>query len=156
MAGRAVVSKLNQVGDTIVEVMLSLAVLGMIIGTAFAIANRSLNRAQQSQERTQALKLAEGQVDSVKYLSESSNEADKITFESLQSATTNPRCLSSFTDDGKVSIKDYPADDANCQDGIFSYSMLYDQSKHIFNVRVVWDSLSGGQENVTIQYRVVQ
>jgi type II secretory pathway pseudopilin PulG len=153
------VKKLNQVGDTIVEVLLSLTVLGMVIGTAFAVANRSLKQAQKSQERTQALKLAEGQVDSLKFLSESNNEADIETFKNIQNAATASQCLGRITDDeGDITIGVDSISDGGCQDGVFSYSIIYDnQNSHLFNVQVIWDSLGGnGQENVTIQYRVMQ
>lgn len=146
----------NQTGDTIVEVLLSLTVLGLVIGTAYAIANRSLIRAQQSQERTTALKLAEGQVDSIKYLSESTNTDDLVTLQNLETATDY--CLGGETDaEGAMHIKAYLADSEDCQEGVFSYSISYNTKEKLFNVRVDWNAIgSGNAQNVTIQYRVVQ
>ena len=52
------IRKLNQAGDTIVEVMIVLAVLGLAIGIAYAAANRSLENARQAQENAEAVQLA--------------------------------------------------------------------------------------------------
>lgn len=147
--------KLNKTGDTIIEVLLSLAVLGMVIGTAYAIASRSLKRAQQAQERTQATKLVEGQIDRIKYLSESNLASDIVALNDITTSGT-AMCLKPFVSSGQTIIKAYAVGD-NCKEGVFSYSILYDSTRHLFTIKTVWDSLgSSGQENVTMQYRVVQ
>lgn len=56
----------KQRGDTIVEVMLALTVIGMALGIAYGIANRSLATGRLAQERIEALKLAEGQLEHLK------------------------------------------------------------------------------------------
>jgi prepilin-type N-terminal cleavage/methylation domain-containing protein len=48
-----------QAGDTIIEVMLAMSIIGIVLGAAFGIANRSVSVGQDAQERTEALKLAE-------------------------------------------------------------------------------------------------
>ncbi|HET7060453.1 MAG TPA: prepilin-type N-terminal cleavage/methylation domain-containing protein [Candidatus Saccharimonadales bacterium] len=53
----------NQSGDTIVEVMIVLAVLGLAIGISYATANRSLLNARQAQENSQASAAAQSQVE---------------------------------------------------------------------------------------------
>lgn len=58
--------KLDKRGDTIIEVMLALAVLGAIIGGGYSVATRSLNGVRISQERGEATKLAEGQLEALK------------------------------------------------------------------------------------------
>jgi type II secretory pathway pseudopilin PulG len=58
--------KLNNKGDTIIEVMLSLAVLGALITSAYTIASRSLNGIRISQERSEATKIAEGQLEVIR------------------------------------------------------------------------------------------
>lgn len=54
-------------GDTIIEVMIALAVLGSIIAGGYAIATKSLNGVRVAQERSEALKIAEGQIETLKY-----------------------------------------------------------------------------------------
>jgi type II secretory pathway pseudopilin PulG len=53
-------------GDTIIEVMICMAVAGAAISAAYSISSRSLNRVRQSQERTESLKLAEQQLERLK------------------------------------------------------------------------------------------
>lgn len=50
-------------GDTIIEVMLAMAVIGLVLGAAFGIANRATITARNTQERTDALKIAESQLE---------------------------------------------------------------------------------------------
>ncbi len=53
----------TQRGDTIIEVMIVLAVLGLAIGIAYSTANRSLLNARQAQENSQATAAAQAQVE---------------------------------------------------------------------------------------------
>lgn len=63
-------------GDTIIEVMLAVAVVGVTIAGAYGIATRSLKSARQAQERGEALKIAEGQVEAIKAIASSPSTAD--------------------------------------------------------------------------------
>lgn len=54
---------LNQLGDTIIEVMVVLAVLGLAIGISYATANRSLQNSRQAQENSIATEIAQSQVE---------------------------------------------------------------------------------------------
>ena len=55
-------------GDTIVEVMVVLAVLGLSIGISYATAGRSLLNSRQAQENSYATELAQGQVEGLQSL----------------------------------------------------------------------------------------
>ena len=59
---------MNQAGDTIVEVMISVALVGMVIGVSYQIASRALATGRDAQEQTEALKQAESQIEKLKYL----------------------------------------------------------------------------------------
>ena len=56
----------KQRGDTIIEVLLAMSVIGVVLGSAFGIANRSLATGRAAQERTDALKIAETQLELLK------------------------------------------------------------------------------------------
>lgn len=58
----------RQAGDTIVEVLIAMAVASLILGGAYTVTNRSLANARQAQEQTEALKLIQGQVERLKAL----------------------------------------------------------------------------------------
>lgn len=53
-------------GDTIIEVLISIAIVGLVIAGAYALASRSLQQGITASERTEALKLAEGQIEHLK------------------------------------------------------------------------------------------
>lgn len=55
--------RLNNSGDTIVEVMIVLAVLGLALSIAYATANRGLQQARNAQEHSQALGIINSQVE---------------------------------------------------------------------------------------------
>lgn len=50
-------------GDTIVEVLLAMSIIGLVLGAAFGIANRSVSIGQDAQDRTEALKINETQLE---------------------------------------------------------------------------------------------
>jgi len=80
----------KQLGDTIIEVLLAMSVIGLVLGMAFGIANRSVQIGQDAQERTEALKIVESQLEIFK--SEYAGSAD------LQARTEdNPFCLDTST-----------------------------------------------------------
>lgn len=56
----------SQRGDTIVEVLVCLAVLGLALGVSFATANRSLQMARNAQEHSEALQYLNSQVEMVR------------------------------------------------------------------------------------------
>ncbi|MCA9342582.1 hypothetical protein KC950_01020 [Candidatus Saccharibacteria bacterium] len=65
-------------GDTIVEVMIALAVLGFIIVGAYSIASRSLNATRIAQERGEATKIAEGQLEAIRDYFRTDRTKDEI------------------------------------------------------------------------------
>lgn len=82
----------NQRGDTIVEVLIALTVLMLIIGGGYSIATRSLNGVQIAQERSEATKIAEGQLEAINQkLSVSKTEAELNGY--LSTATEPGFCI---------------------------------------------------------------
>lgn len=59
--------KLSSKGDTIVEVLIAIAVLSSVLGTAYAITNRNISNLRNNQERTEATKIAQGQIEALVY-----------------------------------------------------------------------------------------
>lgn len=63
----------SQRGDTIIEVLIAMTVIGIVLGAAFGIANRALQTGRAAQEQTEALKVAESQLELMKAFLRSSN-----------------------------------------------------------------------------------
>jgi prepilin-type N-terminal cleavage/methylation domain-containing protein len=66
------VNSLRQRGDTLVEVLIAIAVVSLVLGGAYVTTNRSLQATRSAQERAIALKLAESQIEQIKSLMGSS------------------------------------------------------------------------------------
>lgn len=60
------ISRLNQHGDTIVEVMLAAAVLSMVLAGAFTISNRATRINQTANERTQVSNLMQREAELIR------------------------------------------------------------------------------------------
>lgn len=54
---------MNSRGDTIVEVLLAIAIVSVVLGGAFVSANRSLRGTQVSKERLEAVNVSKGQAE---------------------------------------------------------------------------------------------
>lgn len=62
----------NQKGDTILEVLISVAVLSLVLTTTFALANKNSQANRQANERGEAQKIAQSEMEKLKiYLSTS-------------------------------------------------------------------------------------
>ncbi len=83
---------LYQKGETIVEVLLSIVVLGFTISVVFVIARNSLFTGQAASERTQVLTTVESQIESLKYLAtlENSTSGDGVFGQGDKDFCINP------------------------------------------------------------------
>ncbi len=132
----------NSRGDTIVEVMIVLAVLGLAIGISYATANRSLINARQAQENAQATTLAQSQVEALRSL------ADDTTPNIFQAG---PYCLSAAAPYAIQTGTD-------CNRGTIPYTVgitYTNAPTDTFTVRVSWPDVNGeGTDTVTQVYRL--
>ena len=96
------VKRANERGDTIVEVLLSLAVLGAVLGGAYVVTNRSVIVNRVAQERLDAVKLAEGQF-------------ERLKIEASIDATTFGKDNFCLPKDPTLNNETVPSSDARCQ-----------------------------------------
>jgi type II secretory pathway pseudopilin PulG len=144
-------ARLTERGDTVVEVLICIAVIGLLLGGAFVLTNRSLQGTRAAQERLNGIKIVEGQLEQIKSLA-STDAAG------LFSAPTN------FCINSSQQIKD--ASDATCTvgpDGNPSpakepkFTITASRTSNTFTVKTVWNRVTGvGQDNVEMKYNVFQ
>lgn len=79
----------RQRGDTIVEVLIALAVLGAVLGGAYVVVNRNVRSNQSSQERIQAVKVAESQFERLKIVA--ANDPSALSWTNFCMTPTNTR-----------------------------------------------------------------
>lgn len=63
--------RLTQLGDTIVEVLICMAIAGLALGLAYGTTRRSLNQIREAEERQEAVKLAEEQIERLQGIAKS-------------------------------------------------------------------------------------
>jgi len=156
---------LSQVGDTMIEVLLALLVVSSVIGASYVSANRSLSGTRQSQERGEALKAAESQVEQIK-----SNVAVAV-------AATKIFCIDSTNGNavvannppvGGIAFGSQPSLNsdtlntyvATCKSSSIPYNIAIDRSGpdasggYVFTIYVRWFRLaSPSKDEIKIVYR---
>lgn len=72
--------QLKQRGDTMVEVMICLAILGLMLVSAYTLTNRNRTTSQEAQERSQAVKISEEQLELLRSYTDLNKLPDKPYF----------------------------------------------------------------------------
>jgi len=163
---------INQSGDTIVEVLMAIAILATVIVSGYYLADNSLNTERSSQEHAEATAIAESQVESLRnQLSSGGGGAVPLSGVGCYDSTgqsTNTNCYVSpnnFTYLTTTCSSTY----AWCYAVTICYStgtpgctvnnaFLTDQSGATFQVttyevKVAWPRLGGGSNTVFMFYR---
>lgn len=159
----------SQTGDTIVEVLLAIAVLSSALGIAYAISGRAQNTVQTDQERYQAQLMANSQADSLKIYMASTPGQGFTTALSKRyfcmdisyTAATNTNTI------GVSPLFSSPADITTSGTGAdclkpspvsgISYNVYIEEEptagSHIFWIRVAWTSLiNNNNDQVELVY----
>jgi Tfp pilus assembly protein PilV len=130
---------LGKSGDTIVEVLLAVAIVSTVLAGAYVATSRSLANSRQAQERSEAVKLVEGQLERLK----AAFTADPASF-----ATGSAFCL----DDTPARIT---AGSPICTQG--RYVLSVERNGNNFTARANWEKFAGGApEEVRIVYRLYE
>ncbi|HVX23940.1 MAG TPA: prepilin-type N-terminal cleavage/methylation domain-containing protein [Candidatus Saccharimonadales bacterium] len=144
----------NQAGDTIVEVLVVLAVLGAALAIAFMIANHSLGTDRDSQEHSQALTLLQSQVEALRTLPLSTYTDGEYFCINL--AATPPAAVP-FTA-SPVNLNSYGTYPATCIQGFYHLAIHYikavSNAPDTFTLTAVWDSALGGKGQASLIYRL--
>jgi prepilin-type N-terminal cleavage/methylation domain-containing protein len=127
---------MNQKGETIVEVLIAMAVIGSVLGSAYSIVSRNTRSYQQAHEHTEALKLAETQLE---YLRKNvSNVPATADFCFLENGD-----LKSDLNDCKFGV-----------DNRYSVRVTKDTTTEVYNSIVEWAGINGGTDKVSLSYKV--
>ena len=141
---------LNQTGDTIVEVVICIAVIGLALSTGYGLTNRSFKYGLASAERSQAQALAQGQTEFIKSYALDGN-VSKYT------AMTEDFCIyDGNIQNPNITLIGNPVTDPTlCQgfDGsIFNIAVNYDSTSRVFKVTATWDGTTSANQNQTTLY----
>lgn len=145
-------------GDTIVEVLLAIAVTSVVLAGAYVAVDRSLKASRAAQERGEAVKVAEAQIERLKYLNTSATTEDIYQ--------TGPFCINSALT--VVAVDDIEVDEADpvgCQSsGRYVASITRDATTEIHQITVLWENVTGsdtteghpGFDEIKMFYRVYE
>ncbi len=152
-------SKWDQAGDTIIEVLLAITVISTILGGAFVTANRSLQNMRQAQERGEALKLIEGQVEKLKALSVTSL-GQELDGESRVFCIDEQNNIQPAYTDQRSTLPTLETDDfsrhnpaCSPDQGVVYHLSIVNQANGRFHFHVRWDRIGGqGKDEVKLVY----
>ncbi len=137
----------KQAGDTIIEVLLSMAVMGLVIGVSYATATKAMHTGQYAHEYSQAVELAQAQLEKVRYIA-----SDPAVLAAHNVFTTG----SAYYIDDSMNIVAPPTNVNN----LFRVELRYSNAASApdtFTAHVTWDRESGAKAlkgQVSIAYRV--
>ena len=145
--------KTSQKGDTIVEVLIAIAVLAFALGMGYATANRSNVAIQSNKERYQAQLLANKQVEYLRAGFNTSITKANFGVNAIECVTYNGTVYSGSNgaacDDNSTGVT-YRI---NTDPGECSSDNGVPISKFCtYKITVDWDSLKGGRETVATWY----
>ena len=151
----------RQRGDTIVEVVMAIAVVAVILTGAYASASRSLNNTRAAQERGEALKILEGQLENLNTLSKTDSPPAATN---IYDASNRVFCLNDVParidfgpyDPSAVSLSatDFSKYPAGCTIGLYNISITYGPANDDFTIIARWERINGGLDEIQALYRV--
>lgn len=156
----------KQSGDTIVEVIIVLAVIGFALGIAYATSNASLQATRQAEENSHATQLVQAQIESLRSYSGITDSLDPHYIYQLQAfcfdTSQTKVTLASMTNPpltlvGTSKYSNYTVGSSNCVfDTLYHIVIGYDSaSQDTFTVKATWDDVRGdAQDTVTMVYRL--
>ena len=158
--------KLNQRGDTILEVLISVAILSLILTTSFTLANRSSQATRQAAERGESSKFAQSEIEKLKYYLSTPNLTSMPSANSYFCLEVDAAGVAApVTVTSPTTNIDDPAYfnniDSRCREGAnqrysaFIYRGTAPNNANTYTTYVRWDSVTGrGVDKVDLVHRV--
>lgn len=148
----------NQRGDTIVEVLLAIAIIGAVLGGAYVVANRNTMINRASQERLEAIKVAEGQLERLKAKAASDSSLFNQTSFCLNNTntivtSTSAQCRVNSSGVPSVAEPSYRINIT--KEGDLAVGVTNPTAGARFKIEVTWSEVrGGGTDRLEMQYGV--
>lgn len=146
-------------GDTIVEVLICILVISTMLAGAFATTNNSLQAVRMSQERSQAIKITESQVESLRAIGPAGFTPFCIAGTTYHNASTATNCY--FNQGGQLIASDLGSQTpsannlyANAATGPQFNARITMQPSGRYEIKVEWVSVRGQLSTITMYYRL--
>jgi len=147
-------------GDTIIEVLLAMTVIGLVLASSYGIANRSIRIGREAQERTEALKQVETQVERLRVASQFLDQGLATFPEEAAFCLAEDSSVVSF---GNGAITEAVLDDLStgypnqCRTGTGGrYAVSIKRSEgYVYTIWARWETIGGGvQQVLELNYRI--
>jgi prepilin-type N-terminal cleavage/methylation domain-containing protein len=138
--------QIGQRGDTIVEVLISMAIISLVLAGAYTTSTRNSALIQGSQEREQAQRLVEGQIENLRSHGGITGSGDCFDSSGTEKPSTDSSC----------SARSAPFSGASYVLSITG-PVGTNSPSGVYTVMAVWSSLGGKTPNdskVTMYYRL--
>lgn len=132
-------------GDTIVEVMISMAVLAVVVGAAYAAATKAFDSSLNSQYRDQGVSYAQQQLELLK-------EADNSVPSNISMYNSPPSVRSGVPFCIDSSTKSVNSG-SSCVINKFTIDTVYDSSAKEYQVTVSWPAATGTTQKTILFYK---
>ena len=149
---------LNKRGDTIIEVLIAMAVASSVLGISLSTMNRNLIITRDNQERTEASKLAQGQIEALRAAKETGSVAIPVVGSSfcLSNNGTVVTSITGGSPHANIDTDDFAADYGICRstDLLFNYAIVRD-AVNSYHFYVRWNPIKGQVRNqIVMAYRI--
>lgn len=135
-----------QRGDTIVEVLIAIAVVSSVLAGAFTVTQKSTKAVRDSQERAEMLQILQGQVELVRAIALTATDDTSGIYSGGSDFCINP-----------TSHTEIAATDPHCNgiSGLYDVSIHYSAAPvNTFTFNGQWDRLGGGTNTMQLVYRI--
>jgi prepilin-type N-terminal cleavage/methylation domain-containing protein len=147
----------GQRGDTLVEVLIAIVIVSTVIGGAYVVSNHSLQSTRGAQERSNALKLGQAQIEQLK--SQIGIDSTKI----FGAGVPTTFCLTSDATGTHVNDFGVPAQKKNCvvdasgNPVAVGYTLQIKRTGNDFKLTENWIDVSGHfGDTLQLSYRAYQ
>ena len=154
------VSYLQDRGDTIVEVMIAIAIVSSVLAGAFTVTQKSSTAVRTSQERSEILQLMQGQVELVRAIALKATSETADIFDDgyfCIDDTTTPVERVDFT--GTTNLDVASTYHEKCRElgsgDLYNIAVIYNDTTKVFTVTGRWDRIGGGINRAQLSYRIV-
>ena len=140
--------RLRQRGDSIVEVIIVLAVLSLALSIAYATSNQSLLATRQAQENSQATEILRSQMETIRSYAANDSASSNYIFRTTK-----------FCIDSSGAVKDISPAGPCTQRNLYTIAIQYVASsagsRDTFTATATWPDAQGhGDDVVTLLYRL--
>ncbi len=152
---------LGHAGDTIVEVLIVLAVLGLSFAISYATANHGLIQARNAQEHSEALGIINSQVELIRaaFADHTAIAQDGTAFCMKASTPITGFAIgyptAAAANDNFTKYPNYATSNDCHQSDFYYISVVYDVPNKAFDFRVRWDGLGSlGRQQEELTYKI--